>query len=92
MLPLNACKTAFSHDDIDLDDIDYDIVTFFSDRDKFDEDDHSNTVPFRLLDSIVIDFINVKPAKKDRQRNNAYNMTSNKGAGLLYDKRWKVVK
>ena len=93
-------NVVFCNDNIDLDDIDSDTVTFFSDDmglvtigrnninledDNFDKDDFFNIVLVRIFAWQNI-FKQRRAYKKDRLRINAYSMTSNKSVGLVYDK------
>ena len=88
----------FFNYDIDLDDIDSDIVTFFDDcmglvmielnninfdDDIFDEDDPINIV---LLD-LFLTVKNLNHVIKYRRKINVYSMTTNKSVSLVYGKR-----
>ena len=75
-------------DGVCLDSIDLNDINFY-DYD-FDEDDSANIVLIRLI-AWCKHISKVKDPKNDKQRINAYSMASNKGVGLVFDKRWKVV-
>ena len=101
----NLDNVVFFNDDIELDDIHSDTLTFFSDEmDLVTIDlnkinlDGGNLMKMilKLLSMLnswlgVIDISNVKHVKKDRQRTTAYCMTFNKSVGLVYDKIRKYV-